>query len=141
MGVRSGFGVACGPSTASLANQAPVYCGCPAGTHGCDLVSRVRTGSEVGSHVKCCEVIVESWSLSTLVFTQTLENLGVIRNLVDFLDDLQLRNLHRRFQKVSEKRCGGHVVEHRCGSCTPGAGAEGAALAGAKYSTTRAGSV
>ena len=31
-----------GPSTASLANQAPVYCGCPAATHGCDLVSRVR---------------------------------------------------------------------------------------------------
>ena len=31
-----------GPSTALLANQAPVYCGCPAGTHGCDLVSRVR---------------------------------------------------------------------------------------------------
>ena len=31
-----------GPSTAFLANQAPVYCGCPAGTHGCDLVSRVR---------------------------------------------------------------------------------------------------
>ena len=23
-------------------NQAPVYCGCPAGTHGCDLVSSVR---------------------------------------------------------------------------------------------------
>ena len=38
--VRSGFG--CGPSTAFLANQAPVYCGCPAGTHGCDLVSRMR---------------------------------------------------------------------------------------------------
>ena len=32
----------CGPSTASPANQAPVYCGCPAGTHGCDPVSRVR---------------------------------------------------------------------------------------------------
>ena len=31
-----------GPSTASLANQAPVYCGCPAGTNWCDLVSRVR---------------------------------------------------------------------------------------------------
>ena len=31
-----------GPSTASLANQAPVYCGCSAGTFGCDLVSRVR---------------------------------------------------------------------------------------------------
>ena len=30
-----------GPSTPSLANQAPVYCGCPAGTHGSDLVSRV----------------------------------------------------------------------------------------------------
>ena len=48
-----------GPSTASLANQAPVYCGCPAGTHGCDLVSRV-TRSEcqpcccvVGSRVAC----------------------------------------------------------------------------------------
>ena len=27
-----------GPSTAFLANQAPVYCGCPAGTHGCDPV-------------------------------------------------------------------------------------------------------
>ena len=26
----------------SLANQSPVYCGCPAGTHGCDLVSKVR---------------------------------------------------------------------------------------------------
>ena len=43
--VRSAFLVRCGgigPSTAFLANQAPVYCGCPAGTHGCDLVSRVR---------------------------------------------------------------------------------------------------
>ena len=43
--VRSGFLSGCGgigPSTAFLANQAPVYCGCPAGTHGCDLVSKVR---------------------------------------------------------------------------------------------------
>ena len=40
--MRSGLLCSCGgfgPSTASLANQAPVYCGCPAGTHGCDLVS------------------------------------------------------------------------------------------------------
>ena len=77
VGVRSGFLVACGgfgPSTASLANQAPVYCGCPAGTHG-DLVSRVRLDQKrqpfccvVGSHVACCEVFVESRSLRTLVF-------------------------------------------------------------------------
>ena len=43
--VRSAFLVSCGgigPSTAFLANEAPVYCGCPAGTHGCDPVSRVR---------------------------------------------------------------------------------------------------
>ena len=43
--VRSAFLVRCGgigPSTAFLANQAPVYCGCPARTDGCDLVSRVR---------------------------------------------------------------------------------------------------
>ena len=32
----------CGPSTAFLANQAPVCCGCPARTHGCDLVTRMR---------------------------------------------------------------------------------------------------
>ena len=41
----SGFVSRCGgigPSTAFRANQAPVHCGCPAGTHTCDLVSRVR---------------------------------------------------------------------------------------------------
>ena len=32
----------CGPSTAFLANQAPIHCGCPAGSHGRDLVSRLR---------------------------------------------------------------------------------------------------
>ena len=38
--VRNGLVV--GHPTAFLANQAPVYCGCPARTHGCDLVSRMR---------------------------------------------------------------------------------------------------
>ena len=43
--VRSGFLCRCGglgPSTAFPSWWAPVYCGCPAGTHGCDPVSRVR---------------------------------------------------------------------------------------------------
>ena len=76
--VRSAFLVRCGgigPSTAFLANQAPVYCGCPVGTHGCDLVSRVRLDQSanpvvvvVGSRVACCEVIAETWSFRTLVF-------------------------------------------------------------------------
>ena len=60
-----------GPSTASLANQAPVYCGCPAGTHGCDLVSRMRLDQSANpvvvwlglvSHVR--ELIVETWKMS-----------------------------------------------------------------------------
>ena len=56
-----------GPSTASLANQAPVYCGCPAGTHGCDLVSRVRLDQSANPVVvwlglvsRVREVIVET---------------------------------------------------------------------------------
>ena len=48
-----------GPSTASLANQAPVYCGCPAGTHGWGSSLQGETRSErqpccvVGSRVTC----------------------------------------------------------------------------------------
>ena len=59
-----------GPSTASLANQAPVFCGCPAGTHGCDLVSRVRLDQSANPVVvwlglvsRVCEVIVEAWNM------------------------------------------------------------------------------
>ena len=76
--VRSGFLIGCGgfgPSAASLANQAPVHCGCAAGTHGCDPVSTLRLDQPerqpcccvVGSHVACCEVFVESWSFRTSV--------------------------------------------------------------------------
>ena len=60
-----------GPFTASLANQAPVYCGCPAGTHGCDPVSRVRLGQSANPVVvwlglvsRVREVIVETWNMS-----------------------------------------------------------------------------
>ena len=49
-----------GPSTASLANQAPVYCGCRAGTHGCDLVSRVPTLLLCG-WVSCRVFVRSSW--------------------------------------------------------------------------------
>ena len=59
-----------GPSTASLANQAPVYCGCPAGTHGCDLVSRVRLDQSANPVVvwlglvsRVREVTVETWNM------------------------------------------------------------------------------
>ena len=59
-----------GPSTASLANQAPVYCGCPAGTHGCDLVSRVRLDQSANPVVvwlglvsRVREVIMETWNM------------------------------------------------------------------------------
>ena len=59
-----------GPSTTSLANQAPVYCGCPAGTHGCDLVSRVRLDQSANPVVvwlglvsRVREVIVETWNM------------------------------------------------------------------------------
>ena len=59
-----------GPSTASLANQAPVYRGCPAGTHGCDLVSRVRLDQNANPVVvwlglvsRVREVIVETWNM------------------------------------------------------------------------------
>ena len=46
-----------------------MYCGCPAGTHGCDLVSRVRLDQSANlfvwlglvSHVR--EVIVETWNM------------------------------------------------------------------------------
>ena len=44
--MRSEFVSRCGgigPSTVFLANQAPVYCGCPAGTHGCDLMAEEMT--------------------------------------------------------------------------------------------------
>ena len=59
-----------GPSTASLANQTPVYCGCPAGTHGCDLVSRARLDQSANPVVvwlglvsRVREVIVEIWNM------------------------------------------------------------------------------
>ena len=60
-----------GPSTASLANQAPVNCGCPARTHGCDLVSRGRLDQSANPVVvwlglvsRLREVIVERWNMS-----------------------------------------------------------------------------
>ena len=59
-----------GQSTASLANQAPVFCGCPAGIHGCDLVSRVRTDQSANPVVvwlglvsRVREVILETWHM------------------------------------------------------------------------------
>ena len=59
-----------GPSTASLANHAPVYCGCPAKTNGCDLVSRVRLDQSANPDVvwlglvpRVREVIMETWNL------------------------------------------------------------------------------
>ena len=59
-----------GPSTASLANQAPVYCGCPAGTHGCDLVSRVGLDQSANPVVvwlglvsRVRDVIVGTWNM------------------------------------------------------------------------------
>ena len=65
--------VVCGevePSTASLANQAPVYCGCPAGTHGCDLVSRVSLDQSANPVVlwlglvsRVREVIMDTWNM------------------------------------------------------------------------------
>ena len=76
MSLRSGLVlslVVCGevgPSTASLANPAPVYCGCPAGTHGCDLVSRVRLDQSANPVVvwlglvsRVREVIMETWNM------------------------------------------------------------------------------
>ena len=72
--VRSGFLVSCGsfgPSTASLANQAPVYCGCPSGTHGCDLVSRVRLDQSANPVVVwlglMSRVVRSSWSRGVFV--------------------------------------------------------------------------
>ena len=59
-----------GPFTASLANQAPVYCGCPVGTHGCDLVSRGRLDQSanpvvvwLGLVLRVREVIMETWNM------------------------------------------------------------------------------
>ena len=62
-----------GPSTASLANQAPVYCGCPAGPHGWDPVSKVRLDQSANPVVvwlgvscrvsRVREVIVETWNM------------------------------------------------------------------------------
>ena len=52
-----------GPSTASLANQTPVYCGCPAGTHGCDPASRVRLDQSANPAIVwlvSCRVFVKS---------------------------------------------------------------------------------
>ena len=56
-----------GPSTASLANQAPVYCGC---LHGCDPVSRVGLDQSANPVVvwlglvsRVREVIVETWNV------------------------------------------------------------------------------
>ena len=72
--VRSAFLVRCGgigPSTAFLANQAPVYCGCPAGTHGCDLVSRVRLDQSANPVVVwlglVSRVVRSSWSHGAFV--------------------------------------------------------------------------
>ena len=80
MRVRSAFLVSyggIGPSTASLANQAPVYCGCPAGTHGCDLVSRARLhrGDVELSYISVCiPTIVEQDFLQKLLKKQKIEN-------------------------------------------------------------------
>ena len=63
--------VAIGPSTAFLANQAPVYCGCPAGTHGCDPVSRVRLDQSANPVVVwlglVSRVVRSSWSHGAFV--------------------------------------------------------------------------
>ena len=67
--VRSGFVCRCGgfgPSTAFPSNQAPVYCGCPAGTHGCDPVSKVRLDQSANPVVVwlglVSRVVRSSWS-------------------------------------------------------------------------------
>ena len=77
--VRSGFLVTCGgfgPSQPSHRDWHLCTCGCPAGTHGYDPVSRMRLDQKrqpcccvVGSRVACCEIFVETWSFRTLVFT------------------------------------------------------------------------
>ena len=63
--------VVIGPSTAFLANQAPVYCGCPAGTHVCDLVSRVRLDQSANSVVVwlglVSRVVRSSWRRGAFV--------------------------------------------------------------------------
>ena len=48
-----------------------MYCGCPAGTHGCDPVSRVRLDQNANPVVvwlglvsRVREVIVETWNMS-----------------------------------------------------------------------------
>ena len=46
--------VVIGPSTAF---PAPVYCGCPAGTHGCDQVSRVRLDQSANPVVVCLSLV------------------------------------------------------------------------------------
>ena len=70
VGFLSGCG-GFGPSTASLANQAPVYCGCPARTHGCDLVSRVRLDQSANPVVLwlglVSRVVRSSWSRGVFV--------------------------------------------------------------------------
>ena len=69
-----------GPSTASLANQAPVYCGCPAGTHGCDLVSRVRLDQSANPVVvwlglvsRVREIIMETWNMEKSQHSQKID--------------------------------------------------------------------
>ena len=60
-----------GPSTAFLANQTPVYCGCPAGTYGCDPVSRVRQDQSANSLVVwlglVSRVVRSSWGRGAFV--------------------------------------------------------------------------
>ena len=57
--------------TAFLANQAPVHCGCPAGTHGCDPVSRVKLDQSANPVVVwlglVSRVVRSSWSCGAFV--------------------------------------------------------------------------
>ena len=52
----------CGSSTVFLTNQTPVYCGCPIGTHGCDLVSRMRRDQSDNPVDVWLEPSVRRWS-------------------------------------------------------------------------------
>ena len=76
-----------GPSTASLVNQALVYCGCPARTHGCDLVSRVRLDQSANPVVVwlglVSRVVESSWRREICVYPNTPLRPGRGHELVD----------------------------------------------------------
>ena len=76
--VRSGFLACCGgygPSTAFPSCWAPVYCGCPARTHGRDLLSRVRLDQSANPVVVwlglVSRVVRSSWSRGVVEFSYT----------------------------------------------------------------------